>query len=261
MRFTTLLLSLYIFQSYFAQTNNANTTHNYILRNVNVIPINKDTVIANQMVVITNNTITVITNDNEKDFIPNETFTIIKCKDKFLIPGLADMHAHFPQYNELKNYLTLNLLAGVTTIRSMRGDEKHLNIKKDKKLPQLNLYLSSPPITKALTIDKKAADSIVTVSKANGFMFLKVLSIKDSLSFINLAAACKTYNFPFCGHGLSNISMSLLLKSGYNSIEHLTGYAENLKKGEAFVENLIELTAKIKCIIVRRKIILNLATI
>jgi len=246
MRFTILLLTICILQQGFSQAELSDMSKNYILRNVNIIPINKDTILKNQMVIITGNKITLITDDNDKAFQPVDRYSFIDCKDKFLMPGLADMHAHFPEYNELKNYLTLNLLAGVTSIRSMRGDETHLNIKKDKNLPQLNLYLSSPPITRALTIDKKTADSIITVSKENGFVFLKVLSIKDSLSFTNLAAACKTHSFPFCGHGLSNISMPLLLKSGYNSIEHLTGYAENLNKGDTYVDKLIKLTTKHK---------------
>ncbi|MES2762300.1 MAG: amidohydrolase family protein [Bacteroidota bacterium] len=246
MRFAILLSITSLFQNIFAQQAVQPLSNNYIIRNVNIIPIYKDTLIKNQMVIITGNKITLITDDNDKAFQPVERYTFIDGRDKYLMPGMADMHAHFAEYSELKKYFTLNLLAGVTTMRSMRGDEKHLNIKKDKDLPQLNLYLSAPPITKGLTINKHTADSIVTVSKENGFMLLKVLSIKDSLSFINLAAACKKNNFPFCGHGLSNISMPLLLKSGYNSIEHLTGYAENLKKGETYVENLIKLTAKNK---------------
>lgn len=235
-----------VFAKCFAQTNTEKKSFNYIIRNVNVIPIDKDTVLENQFVNITGNKITVITNDNDKSFKSTDQFIFIDGRDKYLMPGMADMHAHMPEYSELKTYFTLNLLAGVTSIRSMRGDEKHLNIKNDKDLPQLNLYLSSPPITNKLSITKKIADSIVTASKQNGFAFLKVLSIKDSLSFINLAEACKNDKFPFCGHGLANISMPLLLKSGYNSIEHLTGYAENLRKSEAYVESLIKLTAKNK---------------
>ena len=246
MRFFILFLAVSMFRANIAQTVSVGPRTNYIIRNVNIIPITKDTIIKNQMVVITGNKITLITDDNDKAFKPVERYTFIDAKDKYLMPGMADMHAHFPEYNELKKYFTLNLLAGVTTMRSMRGDENHLNIKKDKNLPQLNLHISSPPITKSLSIDKRTADSIVNVSKENGFVFLKVLSIKDSLSFVNLAASCKTHGFSFCGHGLPNISMPLLLKSGYNSIEHLTGYAENLKKGEAYVEKLIKLTAKNK---------------
>jgi hypothetical protein len=244
MKLKYLFFLVLVIQEIHSQTNDPQQSYNYILRNVNVIPISKDTILKNQMVVITGNKITLITNDNDKGFMPNDRFIILDCKGKYLMPGLADMHAHFPEYTELKTYFTLNLLAGVTTIRSMRGDEKHLNIKKDANLPQLNLLLSSPPVTRSLNIDKRVADSIVTKSKENDFAFLKVLSLKDSLSFVNLAAACKKNDFPFCGHGLTNISMPLLLNSGYKSIEHLTGYAENLKKSEDYVEKLIKLTAK-----------------
>jgi hypothetical protein len=246
MKFKFLFLLILTIPKIYSQTNTEQQSYNYILRNVNVIPINHDTVLKNQIVVITGDKITLITNDNDKGFVQNDRFTIIDCKDKYLMPGIADMHAHFPEYSELKRYFTLNLLAGVTTIRSMRGDEKHLQIKNGENLPKLNLILSSPPTTKDLDIDKRIADSVVSTSKANGFQFLKVLSIKDSLSFVNLAAACKKNNFPFCGHGLTNISMPLLLTSGYQSIEHLTGYAENLKKGEDYVNKLIKLTAKNK---------------
>ena len=123
-----LLLAIAIGQSR-AQTNANSTSYNYIIRNVNIIPIDKDTVIKNQLVNITGNKITLITDDNDKAFKPNDRFIIIDGRDKYLMPSMADMHAHFPEYSELKKYFTLNLLAGVTTMRSMRGDEKHLTIK------------------------------------------------------------------------------------------------------------------------------------
>jgi hypothetical protein len=246
MRLIILLLAASAFGKIQAQNNLNDVSYNYMIRNVNVIPIDKDTILKNQLVNITGNKITLITDDNDKAFKPNDRFIIIDGRDKYLMPGMADMHAHFPDSTQLKKYFTLNMLAGVTSMRSMRGDNQHLNIRKNKNLPQLNLYLSSPPVRQDLVISKQRADSIVQVSKENGFVFLKVLGIKDSLSFINLAEACKKYNFPFCGHGLYNISMPLLLKSGYSSIEHLTGYAENLNKSEAYVESLIKLTAKNK---------------
>lgn len=243
MRNVTLISFCFLFNFIFAQTETQNN-NNYIIRGVNVIPINKDTILKNQMVIITGNKISVITEDNGKDFQPVERYTFIDAKNKYLMPSLADMHEHFPNYSDLKNYFTLNLLSGVTTIRSMRGSEEHLKIKIDKNLPQLKLYLSAPPITNHLTIGKKTADSIVYSAKSNGYDFIKVLSIKDSLSFIHLSNACKKDSLHFCGHGLSNISMPLLLKSGYSTIEHFTGYAEGLKNGEKYINTIINLTVK-----------------
>jgi hypothetical protein len=246
MRSLFLLAILLFKQPAAAQVEKLAVNAGFIIRHVNVIPITKDTLLKNQIVIITNNTVVWIGPDNSNNSKLKTKAKVIDGTNKFLMPGMADMHAHFPPYKDLKNYFTLNLLAGVTSIRSMRGDLEHLKIKVDNALPQLHLYLSSPPITKDLSIDKKTADSIVVVSKSSGFNFLKVLSIKDSASFLNLADACRSYQFTFCGHGLSNISMETLLKSGYNSIEHLTGYAENLKKGESYVGELIKLTAKNK---------------
>ena len=54
-------------------------------------------------------------------------------KGKYLIPGLAEMHAHIPGAKAPGSYveqvLFLYVSAGITTIRGMLGDPRHLELR------------------------------------------------------------------------------------------------------------------------------------
>ena len=93
-----------------------------VFRNVNVIPMDEEKVIKDQDVVIQNGIIKTIGAAGKVKFDKNAR--IIEAKGKFLIPGLAEMHAHVPPVDELapmKDVLSLFLNNGVTTIRGMLG--------------------------------------------------------------------------------------------------------------------------------------------
>src|SRR4051812_6687584 len=112
-------------------------SQNLILRNVNVIPMNQEITIPDCNVYIRNGKVEKITPYPDKKEPgkkrmkrePTAGYTIIDCRGGFLMPGLVDMHAHFPDKEspiKLQEFLRLNLAAGVTTLRSMRGEYKQL---------------------------------------------------------------------------------------------------------------------------------------
>ena len=102
-----------------------------LLKDVNVVPMSSETVLSHQDVRIEGDRIVDIASagsDLEADIV-------IHASGQYLIPGLAEMHAHIPvaedgNDNLVRETLFLYLANGITTIRGMLGNPYHLDLKK-----------------------------------------------------------------------------------------------------------------------------------
>ena len=94
----------------------------YLIINVNIIPMNQDTVLTDKMVHVKDGVIQKI-----GDQIELEGVEIIDAGNRFLTPGLIDMHVHIWDRYELGLYLS----NGVTAGRNLWGMPMHLRIKQD----------------------------------------------------------------------------------------------------------------------------------
>jgi imidazolonepropionase-like amidohydrolase len=110
------------FQTSYLNTNEAQPGENYsyIIYNVNIIPMNADTVLTDHVIYI---------KDGIVDSVGREINTVgvklINGKNGFLLPGLIDMHAHVWDVYELGLYLA----NGITTVRNVWGIPMHLRMK------------------------------------------------------------------------------------------------------------------------------------
>jgi hypothetical protein len=120
------------------------------------------------------------------------------------MPSLSDAHVHLPATEkELENVLKLNLINGVTKLRSMRGDWKHYEWRikyntKESYYPKL--YLSAPPISRNVDWTVTEIEDYVKASKDRNLDLIKILSIKSQPMFKQLDSICKKYNIPIAGH-------------------------------------------------------------
>src|SRR5690606_19717003 len=81
---------------------------------------------------------------------PDQNTVVIEAKGKYLMPGLAEMHAHVPpnhNQKDIERNLNLFLLHGITTIRGMLGHPHHLVVRAqiiNGELPGPRFYTSGP---------------------------------------------------------------------------------------------------------------------
>jgi imidazolonepropionase-like amidohydrolase len=214
-----------------------------IIRHANVITMEDSTPLPNRLVCIKNNHISYIGHDKGDTYTTSAK--IVDATGKYLMPGLGEMHVHLPSdRNELKQMLTLNLMAGVTTVRSMRGKQEHVAFRNAKQdYPTPHLYLGSPIITHLMNLTPWRADSLVGAYKEAGFDFIKVIAVKDTASFDNLMDAASRYGLSVCGHVPGNIGIAHAIEKGFNCVEHMDGYLPALKKGgPQYLEEMIRLT-------------------
>lgn len=207
----------------FSQTTEAD----YIFKNVNIITMKDNKVLQNKTIVIKNGKIIEIS-----DKTKYKSKNIINTKGKYLMPSLADAHVHLPEKGEeLEKVMKLNLINGVTKIRSMRGDWNDVNrrIKYTyEKDYYPRLYVSPPPIHRSHEFLEEDLEKYVKASKDYGFDFVKILSIKSPDLLKKLDILCKKYDLKIAGHYPENqsgegFSDDLVFSTNYNSFEHLGG--------------------------------------
>lgn len=103
---------------------NKKESYDLIISNANIVHIKSGTIVENQLILISDDTIRKIDDANNRErYTGNQE---LDASGKYVIPGLWDMHVHFrggdTLIEENKNLLPLFLAFGITTIRDAGGD-------------------------------------------------------------------------------------------------------------------------------------------
>ncbi len=231
--FLFLLMSLTVL----AQKDDGSYT---VLKHVNIIDVNGSPIQTDMAVIINGNRISSI-EKTSKAKIPKNAL-IIDARNKFLIPGLWDMHVHVfnnisktpPDTNDFSMYIA----NGVTGIREMWT--------KMESMPEVNRWRKQayelpgtvPRIGAVGTmVDgfpsqwtnsdtatmEVSARQIVQQIKAAGIDFVKTYNRLPRKAYFAIADECKKQNIPFAGHIPNRILLKEAADAGQRSVEHLTG--------------------------------------
>jgi imidazolonepropionase-like amidohydrolase len=204
-----------------------------VFTHVDILPMNKEKLIRDQTVVIRNGRIQSIRPSSNKKI----TGTVIDGKGKFLMPGLAEMHAHIPPVNDIepmKKVLTLFLANGVTTIRGMLGHPLHLELRKkvaEGSIPGPTIITSGPSLNGNSVASPTDGALMVYEQKKMGYDFLKLHPGLSKEKFLAITKAAYDAGIPFAGHVSFNVGVWLAISSGYTTIEHMDGFIEALVPG------------------------------
>ncbi len=218
MRFLTLFILLFLtLNSLSAQIDSL------LIENVTILPLHPDQRWTGRDVLIHDGEIVSI-----REHLPADTTEYgpnrIDGTGKFLLPGFVDAHAHLPEPGEIDRYFLLNLVNGVTGLRSMRGADWHPQIDRSAPLTP-RLLLGSPPVSRRDTLDEVSAPLLLRDYRERGFDFVKILSVRDQTTFDHLVRAARKESLPLAGHCPSNVGLFNVSDSGvYQSVEHLGGF-------------------------------------
>jgi hypothetical protein len=221
-------------------------TNTYIISNVNIIPMTKDTVLRNKMIYIKDGIINKIA-----DTIAIENTTIIDAQNKYLTPGLIDMHVHVWDKYELGLYLA----NGVTAVRNVWGMPMHLRMK--AKATEENIYApsfftSGPKLTGPEFIGddnlqlftSQEAKNKVQTYKEKGYDFIKTYYGMTPKLFDAIIATADSLNMDIVAHPSQNVPYSYHFKPQIKSIEHAEDIVQQQLKYELDtlkLKNVIEL--------------------
>lgn len=206
-----------------------------VIRNVNVIPMDSETVLRGQDVFIRNGRVESIRPTGRKSEKGYEL--IIDGTGKYLLPGLAEMHAHVPPVDDLapmKDVLMLFAVNGVTTIRGMLGHPRHLELRAKLRSGEIDgpRFITSGPSLNGNSV-KTAADGIhmVEEQKKAGYDFLKLHPGLNPETFGAIAKRAKELRIPFAGHVSYGVGAQRAIDAGYATIDHMDGFVEYLVPG------------------------------
>lgn len=233
----TILTTVLLLGVLYCHAQNPVTLSNrqIVFRNVNVIPMNDQKVVENQNVVIKDGRITAV--GSPESTRHEEGALVINARGKFLLPGLAEMHAHIPPTDDvesMKEVLKLFLLNGITTIRGMLGHEKHLELRDAVRRGEVigpHIYTTGPSFNGMSVTSPEAGAAMVRRQKEAGYDYLKLHPGLTRQKFDAIASTAREVGIPFVGHVSWGVGVWHAIASGYNSIDHLDGFVEGLVPG------------------------------
>jgi len=209
-----------------------------VLQSVNVISMASGEILANQDVLIRDGRIAAIIPAGQN---PNQDQTggqvqIIDGKGGWLIPGLAEMHAHVPSRTDgdqqARDILMLYLANGITTARGMLGEPSHLALRaaldRQKDWIGPRLITSGPSFNgNSVTSPEQAAQRVRDQHKA-GYDFLKLHPGLKAAEFEAIADTANSLGIPFAGHVSVDVGLEATLRQRQATIDHLDGYAQGM---------------------------------
>jgi imidazolonepropionase-like amidohydrolase len=204
-----------------------------VIQSVTVIPMDEERVIPDQTVIIKDGKVTAM----GKRLKYGKDALVIDGKGKYLIPGLAEMHAHVPPIDDLepmKEVLFLFAANGITTIRGMLGHPKHLELRTMIQQGQINgprFYTTGPSFNGISVKTAEAGAEMVRKQKEMGYDFLKLHPGLNLETFPAIASTANEVGIPFAGHVSWAVGVWRAIEAGYSSIDHLDGFVEALVPG------------------------------
>lgn len=196
--------------------------------NVNVLPMDRDVVVPNQIVVVRGETIVTIGDLTDTELPPGAL--VVDGGGRYLIPGLYDLYTHVHEWA-----LDLFLSNGVTTVRNTApGLTAHLALREavargDRTGPRILTtgpvldgfapsYSSVGPVRNA-----REAEEVVAAQARIGYDGVMVYSGVEPLPYLAVLQSAARVGIPVSGHFPHKVPRELFFHGGQRSKENLIG--------------------------------------
>jgi len=198
---------------------------------VTVLPMDRDRVLERQTVVVRDGRIASI-EPAARASIPADA-TRIDGRGKFLMPGLAEMHAHVPPQGAseqlLKDIMFLYIANGVTTIRGMLGAPYQIELARRLNSAQMvgpTFYVAAPSLNGNTAPDPATGARLVREHKAAGYDLLKVHPGPSRATYDSAVVVARQVGITLGGHVPALVGIDHAIASLQATIDHLDGYLE-----------------------------------
>ena len=217
---------------------------------VQVVPMDREQVLAHQTVVVRTDTISEM-GAARRVKVPPEALRIEGHGTAYLLPGLADMHTHVMRPEDLLPY-TAN---GVTTILHMGGapadfvDQIQRSIDGGEVVGPRVFFAfmidGSPALGQMYVRTPEQARAAVLLAKANGYVFMKVYNGLTPEEFAALVDEGHKQGLPVIGHGVRAVGLPTALFQGQVMVAHAeefyyTAFAHHVPTDPALVRAVVE---------------------
>lgn len=166
---------------------------------------------------------------------PGPDTVVIDVTGGYLMPGLAEMHAHVPAPAQGEQYrndvLFLWVAHGITTARGMLGHPDHLELRAALASHEVlgpRLITSGPSFNGNSVSSPEQARQMVREQAAAGYDFLKIHPGMSRDEYDAMVDEADRQGIRFAGHVPADVGLRHALLRGQASIDHLDGFMQAL---------------------------------
>jgi len=205
-----------------------------VIENVNILSMESDEILRNHTIAVNPEGYILWVGESSAARIPDDA-TVIDGNNRYIMPGLAEMHAHIPGANQGEEYmkavLALYLSQGITTIRGMLGQQAHLEMRELAAAGEIDsprIFTSGPSFSGNSVSDPEQARQRVRDQAEAGYDLLKFHPGLSLELFEAITDEANTIGIEFSGHISHAVGLERSLEAGKGSIDHLDRYMEFL---------------------------------
>jgi imidazolonepropionase-like amidohydrolase len=199
--------------------------------NVNVVPMDRERVLERQTVLVRDGRIEQV-GPAASVRVPAGA-TRVDGEGKYLMPGLAEMHAHIPGPQTapelIENILFLYIANGVTTIRGMLGAPNQLELRERTARGELlgpTIIVGAPSLNQNSAPDPETAARLVREHQAAGYDFLKIHGGFGRPVYDAIVRTAREVGITWAGHIDHATGLEHKLATRQSTIDHLDGYLQ-----------------------------------
>tara|TARA_R100001143_G_scaffold63587_1_gene72746 strand:+ start:27002 stop:28369 length:1368 start_codon:yes stop_codon:yes gene_type:complete len=203
-----------------------------VIQNVSLLSMEDDQIREGQTIFINDGIISWIGPASEARYTSDAT---VVEGNYYVMPGLAEMHAHIPPENQgeqqMLDALTLYLSQGITTIRGMLGQPAHLELREQAAAGAIispRIFTSGPSFNGNSVVDSVQAREMVRNQAEAGYDLLKLHPGLTLEQFNAIASEANNIGINFSGHISHDVGLVQSLEAGQGTIDHLDRYMEFL---------------------------------
>jgi hypothetical protein len=190
--------------------------------NANVLPMDRDTVLSGQTVLIRDGIIRQV-GSSSRVRIPTGA-TRIDAGGKYVMPGLADMHVHMtvPRQFQLE-LLKMYAVNGVTTILNMRGTPDHLELRSDIRSGRVfgpDMYTVGRFVNAPFFNTPDSVEQEVVAQKRAGYDFIKMHGELSREAYARLNAVGKREGIRIIGHAPRTLGIDVVFAEHQYALAH-----------------------------------------
>ena len=214
---------------------------------VTVIPMDEERALPDQTVLVRNGIIQSV-GPSESVRVPGDAVTI-DGSGRYLLPGLAEMHAHVPPGEApprelVEETLFLYLAGGITTIRGMLGAPYQLDLREEIRRGEVlgpNFYVGAPSLNANTAPTPADAERLVRAHAAAGYDLLKIHPGVPLDSWNRMVEVAREVGISFGGHVPQDVGIYHAMETGMSTVDHLDGFLQVTRRDGVDTDDLAEL--------------------
>ncbi|HSH76337.1 MAG TPA: amidohydrolase family protein [Longimicrobiales bacterium] len=199
---------------------------------VTVIPMDREGLLEGQTVVVSDGVITEM--GPSEDVAVGSGTTIVAGAGRYLMPGLAEMHAHVPPGDDppreaIDDILFLYVANGITTIRGMLGSAYQIPLAEELERGEAlgpTFYVAAPSLNGSTAPTPEAAERLVRAHAAAGYHLQKIHPGVPLAVWNRMVEVAEEVGLTFGGHVPADVGLLHAMRTGMSTVDHLDGFVQ-----------------------------------